>query len=86
MDEDQKVTGEICRMNPDGSITVFLHEPEHVEAVAKGLFFAREENDQLRRLLDETVKDSDRIEWLINQGLVGDRDDIDTLMKAEKDE
>ena len=64
MDENQKVGAEIAKVNPDGSIEVFLHEPEHVAMVARSALAMKNENEQLRALLDQSLKDTERLDWL----------------------
>jgi len=64
MDENQKVSAEIAKVKPDGSIEVFLHEPEHVAMVARSALAMKNENEQLRALLDQSLKDTERLDWL----------------------
>ena len=80
MDENQKVGAEIAKVHPDGSIEVFLHEPEHVAMVARSALAMRNENEQLRALLDQSLKDTERLDWLIQSGLISGRERIDKSM------
>ena len=85
MDQD-KVGAEIAKLNDDGSIEVFLHEPEHVAMVVRTALAMRNENEQLRALLDQSLKDSERLEWLIQNGIISGRERIDATMQEKQDE
>jgi hypothetical protein len=85
MDQD-KVGAEIAKLNEDGSIEVFLHEPEHVAMVVRTALAMKNENEQLRALLDQSLKDTERLEWLIQSGIVTGRERIDSLMSERAKE
>lgn len=84
MEEPQNVNVEIVRLGADGSIEVLRHEPEHVVIIVRTLLAMKNENEQLRSLLDQSLKDTERLEWLIQSGIISGRERIDTSMAESK--
>lgn len=84
MEEPQNVNVEIVRLGADGAIEVLRHEPEHVVIIVRTLLAMKNENEQLRALLDQSLKDTERLEWLIQSGLISGRERIDTSMTESK--
>ena len=86
----------IAKLNPDGSIEVLAHEPEHVAQLAKAIFGLQQENNQLRELVGSALPDTVRIDWMvenlgevlkiINNGFEDDssfRNEVDKAMEKQ---